>query len=162
MRVEELMTRKVATVRPADALNRAARLMQERDCGCVAVVGEDSSVVGVITDRDVCMAALRTDSPLSRLGVESVMSSRVFTCRPGDSIAEAERMMGQHQVRRLPVLDEEGHLEGILSLDDIAREAIGEQDLIAPPVSAEETGRTLGQIGRPHLIEDIRGTGVSP
>ena len=83
------------------------------------------------------------------------MSAKAYSCRAHDSIGEAEQAMGLHQVRRLPAVDENGRLEGILSLDDIAREARSEQGLIAPPVSAEAVGRTLGQIDRPHLIEDV-------
>jgi len=67
------------------------------------------------------MAALQSDAPLSRLDVEPAMNPHVHTCRPDDSIAAVERIMGQHQVRRLPVVDEEGRLRGILSIDDIAR-----------------------------------------
>jgi len=155
MRVQDLMTREVATVLPADELGRAARLMEKRDCGCVAVLDDASKVAGALTDRDVCMAAMRTDSPLSRLNVGAAMSAPVCACRPDDSIAEAERQMGLHQVRRLLVVDADGRLAGILSLDDIAREACREEDLIAAPVSAEAVGITLGQIGRPHLIEDV-------
>ena len=154
MRVRELMTRKVATVRTAEVLSNAVRLMRERGCGCIAVLGEDDRLVGVLTDRDVCMAALVTDSPLSKLEVGGAMSASLFTCRPEDPIAEAEVTMGRHQVRRLPVVDEHGRLEGILSIDDIAREAFRQRDLLAPPVSGRETGRTLGEIVRPRLIRD--------
>ena len=158
MKVQELMTRDVATVQPHEGLDRAARSMHERDRGFVVVVDECSRVEGVLTDRDICMAALWSDRPLSSLRVARAMSSAVHSCRPDDSIAEAERRMGQHQVRRLPVVDREGCLQGVLSLDDVAREAVREQDLIAPPVSAAEAGKTLGQVSRPHLIEDAGDT----
>ena len=153
MKVQELMTRSVATVRATDSLARAVELMKEHDCGCIAVVDDGSQVRGLLTDRDVCLAALRTDKPLSKMNVSPFMTKRVFTCSPGDSVLEAERRMGQHQVRRLPVVDEEGHLRGILSLDDVAKEARREEGLISPPVTAESVGRTLGQVGRPHLFE---------
>ncbi len=156
MHVEDLMSRRVATVRPTEGLDRVARLMQELGCGCVAVTDEESNVVGIVTDRDACMACLRTDKALSRLEARAAMSRVVFTCAPSDTIAEAERSMAQHQVRRLPVVDAQGSLRGILSLDDIAKEAWREEGLIAPPVSADAVGRTLGQISRPHLIEDAR------
>lgn len=156
MRVRELMTRSVATVRPTDRLHHAARLMRGRGCGCLAVVDDESKVVGVLTDRDVCMAALDAGRPLSEIDVRSAMSPRVFHCRVDETIAEAERVMGLHQVRRLPVLDADGSLQGILSLDDIALEARRSQDLIVPPVSAASVGKTLGEIDRPHLIEHER------
>ena len=152
MKVKDLMNRDVVTVRLTDGLARAVESMQARECGCVPVIDEGSRVVGILTDRDVCLAALRTDRPLSRLGTEAAMSARVFTCKPGDTIAEAEHLMGLHQVRRLPVVDANGRLLGILSLDDIAKEACLEEGLIVPPVSAEAVGRTLGQISRSHLL----------
>lgn len=152
VRVRDLMTSTVATVRPADRLARAAERMRAHDCGCVAVVDEHAKVVGVLTDRDVCLAASSADLPLSRLTVEGAMTREVFTCGLDDSVAEAERRMGQHQVRRLPVVDEGGHLRGILSLDDLAKEACREEGLLVPPVSTGGVGRTLGQVSRPHLI----------
>ncbi|MCP3920366.1 MAG: CBS domain-containing protein [bacterium] len=145
----------MGTIRPEDRLSYAAEMMEVRDCGCIAVVDADGHIVGVITDRDVCLKAHRTDAPLSKLDVRGAMSERVHACHADDSIEKAENVMGQHQVRRLPVVDAEGRLCGILSLDDIAREACREEDWIAPPVSAEAVGRTLGQIGRPHLIVDV-------
>ena len=153
MRVEDLMTRDCAQVRPVESLAHAARQMRLRDCGCVVVVDERSHVMGLLTDRDVCMAALRTDRPLTSLEVRSAMSPLVFGCRRQDTIAEAERQMDRYQLRRLPVLDESGRLEGILSIADIAREARRGEDLIALPVTVREVGQTLGQIGRPTLGE---------
>lgn len=157
MRVDELMTRRVMTVRAQDGLDRAARLMQDHACGCVPVVDEDSAVVGILTDRDVCMAALRADRSLSLVQARYAMSANVYTCSPEDTIEEAERRMGQHQVRRLPVVDADGRVRGILSLDDIAREAARQEGLIMPPVATREVGRTLGQITRPHLLENPPG-----
>ena len=153
MKVQDLMTRDVVTVGAADSLAYAVRLMQQRDCGCIAVIDEAAKIAGILTDRDVCLAALRADRPLSHVEVKDSMRTEVFTCSPDDSIAEAERRMGQHQVSRLPVVDAQGRLRGLLTLDDIAREALREEDLIVPPVSQEAVGRTLGQIGRPHLVE---------
>lgn len=151
--VRDLMTRPAATVRPDDSLENAVRLMRDRDCGCVAVVDPALSVLALLTDRDACLALLRSGRTLRETSVRESMGSRVFTCRSGDPIAEAERLMGLHQVRRLPVVDGDGRLVGVLSLDDIAREARREQDLIAPEVAVEHVGRTLGEIGRPRLVE---------
>ena len=153
MKVRELMTPEIATVRPEDGLDQAARSMEERDCGCVVVVDEESRLAGILTDRDVCLAALHTERTLSRIRVADVMTVEVFTCGPEQSVAEAEHLMGRHQVRRLPVVDERGSLLGILSLDDIALEACLEEDLIVPPVSTRAVGRTLGQISRTHLVK---------
>lgn len=154
MDVSKVMQRNVATVATSDRLEAAAELLRDRDCGCVVVVDERWHPVAVLTDRDICLAALRTGEPIAGIGVAAVMSSRLFTCRAGDSIEAAERSMSLHQVRRLPVVDDRGKLVGLLALDDIAREACREETWLAPPVSCAAVGRTLGQIGRPHLIED--------
>ena len=153
MRVDDLMTRDVATVRASDSLARAVELMQERDCGCVVVTGPGAVLEGIVTDRDASLAALRIDEPLSRIEVRESMTGDVLACAPDDTIDVVERTMGHHQVRRLPVVDRAGRLCGLLSLDDIAREARREKGLLAPPVSEEGVGRTLGQVSRPHLLQ---------
>jgi mannose-1-phosphate guanylyltransferase len=161
MKVGQLMQREVAKVSPEDGLDRAATVMRERDCGFLPVVVRGQRVAGVLTDRDICMAAARTERALSKLKVGDHMTRLVHTCEPTDDVREAERAMALHQVRRLPVVDREGNLVGVLSLDDVAREAFREQGLLAPPVSNAGVGQTLGQITRPHLAlnnEDARGS----
>jgi CBS domain-containing protein len=152
MNVLQLMQRQVATVLPTDGLDQAATLMRDRDCGCVVVNDQNGHPVGVLTDRDICLAALRSGRPIAEQRAGGAMSERLFTCRAEDTVAEAERAMALHQVRRLPVVDAHGRLSGLLALDDVAREACREQDLLAPPVSCAAVGRTLGEITRPRLI----------
>lgn len=151
MKVRDVMLRRVATIGPDEGLDRAARRMSERECGCLPVVDEEYRVLAMLTDRDICMAALRRELPLAALRVREAMSQTLFACRPEDTLEEAERSMGLHQVRRLPVVDGKGRLEGLLPLDALAREARRARDLIVPPVSNEAVGRTLGEIGRPRL-----------
>jgi CBS domain-containing protein len=119
MTVEALMTRDVKTCRPDDTLNLAANIMWEQDCGCVPVVDEGRRVVGMLTDRDVCMAAYISGQPLSGLTISGAMSRGIRPCRREHAIAEAEEVMRANRVRRLPVVDEEGRLLGLLSLSDI-------------------------------------------
>jgi CBS domain-containing protein len=154
MNVSSLMQRDVATVRAGDSLAHAATLLRDRDCGSVVVVDEQRHPVAVLTDRDVCLTALRLGRPLAGVRVETAMSKRLFTCHTEDTVAEAECAMALHQVRRLPVVDAQGKLVGLLALDDIALEACRDVDLLAPPVSCETVGRTLGEICRPRLIVD--------
>jgi CBS domain-containing protein len=97
----------------------------DNDIGCVPVV-EHGRVVGMVTDRDICMAAYIQGVSLTGALVTSAMSKEVFSCAPNDDIATAEKLMREKQVRRLPVIDAQGHLAGIISLNDIARE--GEQE----------------------------------
>jgi CBS domain-containing protein len=97
--------------------------MWEHDCGCVPVLNEDARVVGMITDRDICMAAFFQGTPLSGIKVSTVMSRQLFDCTSDDDLSAAERIMREKKVRRLPVLNEGGRLVGLLSLSDIARDA---------------------------------------
>ena len=123
MRVSDLMSRPALTCHLHDNLNVPARLMWDRDCGVVAVVGDDGRLVGVITDRDICMAAYTQDRSLGELEVNIAMARQPISAHPDQDIAEVERAMAQHQVRRIPVVDSDGKPVGVLSLNDLALEA---------------------------------------
>jgi CBS domain-containing protein len=123
MKVKEVMIREVKTCRAGDDLNRAAQIMWEFDCGTVPVVDEAGSVKGMITDRDVCMAAYTKGRRLESIQVRSAMSAEVATCSPDDTLEGALSIMKKARVRRLPVTDRGGRLVGILSMNDLAREA---------------------------------------
>ena len=152
MRVEQIMTRNVRTCAPGDSLSTAARIMWESDCGCVPVVGtdaDDARVVGIITDRDICMAAYTQGCPLADIRVDSAMARRVYSCRPADSIPEALNILRTRQVRRLPVVDNGEHLLGMLSLADAAREALREHGHKAADLTAERIGEVIEAICTP-------------
>ena len=123
MKVRDLMIRDVRSCTQADSLNRAAQLMWEGDCGVVPVVGDDGAVVGMITDRDLCMAAYTRGVSLGSLRVEDAMSRDVTSCSAESSLDTAMSLMREARVRRLPVVDHRGVLTGILSMNDLAREA---------------------------------------
>lgn len=152
MHAVDLMTRAVATVRPEDTLATAARRMQEQHCGCVVVVDAQDFPLGILTDRDVCLAALHTNQPLSQLQSHTHMHGPVHTVRDRDTLTHVEDVMSLHQVRRVPVVDAWSRLVGILSIDDLAREARRTEDLFAPAASPAAVGRTLAEICRPHLV----------
>lgn len=146
MNVEHLMTRDSRTCDPSQTLDCAARIMWEEDCGVVPVV--DSSTrraVGVITDRDICMAAYTKNVLLNQIPISSIAMKPVVAVRPHDSAQVAEDLMRKHQVRRLIVVDDRGHLVGILSLNDIAR-ASGRSPRDLP---SEEIAKTLAAISEP-------------
>ena len=156
MKVEQVMSRNVKTCLPNDTLNRVAQLMWENDCGCVPVVDDDGRAVGIITDRDVCMAAYTQGGQLSRLCVGSAMAHEVRSCRPTDTVAEAESIMRAAQVRRLPVVDAERHIVGLLSLNDIAREVARERGASGKPeLGSEEVAETLGAICVPREHREL-------
>jgi CBS domain-containing protein len=114
------MTRNVASCTTSESLNRAAQLMWDRRCGSVPILDESGRVVGMITDRDVCMAAYTQGKRLDDIPVTTAMSRPVRTCAPSATVDEAEDLMMAHGVRRLAVVDD-GQLCGVVSLDDLAR-----------------------------------------
>jgi len=125
MKIQELMTRDPACCSPNDTLNRSAQLMWEHDCGAIVVVAEDGGVLGMVTDRDICMAAYTCGKRLSEIQVNEAMSRALVSCNEDDSVTAVEGLMRDHRVRRLPVLDDAGCLSGVISLNDLARAAYG-------------------------------------
>ncbi len=121
MKVQSIMTGEVVVCRPEDSLETAARLLWERDCGSLPVVDAAGRTRAMITDRDICMGAYTTGRPLSELRVADSMSSRLVACQAGDSIEDAARTMSEHALRRLPVVDDDGVLRGVVCLSDLAR-----------------------------------------
>ena len=146
MKVKELMTKDVLCCSPNESLNRAAQLMWEGDCGVVPVVASDGKLVGVITDRDVCMAAYTKGRPLAALWVEEAMSKKVSKCSPDASLEVALSTMKDARVRRLPVVDDAGRLAGILSMNDVAREARKQSKLPLGQALCADLAQTMGVI----------------
>ncbi len=150
MNIASVMARSVLTCRPESPLSEAAKIMWENDCGSVPIVNGDGTAVGMITDRDICMAAYTRDQPLSQMPVSSVCSKRLVALRESDSIDTAERLMQQHQVRRLPVTDKQGRPIGMVSLNDLARNVRSGQR--GADLNAEGVVATLAAIGTPRAI----------
>jgi len=121
MRIKDVMTHPAVTCPAEASMDQPARLMWEFDCGIVPLVGADGRLAGVITDRDICMAALTQGRPLHDIAVASAMSTTLVTCGPGDSIEGVESVMRESRVRRVPVVDADGYLVGVVSLNDLAR-----------------------------------------
>jgi CBS domain-containing protein len=119
MRVKHLMSSNPLSCGPMQSASDAARLMWEHDIGSIPIVDPEGIPVGMITDRDLCMAAYTRGKPLSEIIVGDVMSTEVYTCGVEDSLSSASRIMRAWQVRRLPVTDDEGRLVGVLSINDI-------------------------------------------
>jgi CBS domain-containing protein len=151
MRVEQLMTRTVQSCGPEDTLEHAAQLMWNYDCGCLPVCSGDgvTRTVGIVTDRDICMGALFQGKPLRELRVGDAMAKQLLTCRPGDSVAEAEAIMRRARIRRMPVVDAENMLVGVISLADLAREANREQTAPHREITEVEITDTLAAICAP-------------
>lgn len=118
--VRSVMSSKVCSCSLEDSLNRAAQLMWEGDCGIIPVT-DQGKVVGLVTDRDICMASYTQGRRLGDMSVASAMSQQVFSCAPDDSIGDALAVMAEKRIRRLPVLAGNGELVGMLTLTDLAR-----------------------------------------
>jgi len=122
MTVRELQTSDVKTVSPDTDLAVVAKLMWDGDCGAVPVVTDDRKVIGMITDRDICIAAATRAKPPAEIRAGDVISTNhgIHAVKPDDDVRVALRTMGKHKVRRLPVVDREQRLAGILSINDLA------------------------------------------
>ncbi|HUU33957.1 MAG TPA: CBS domain-containing protein [Vicinamibacterales bacterium] len=121
MTVSELMSSPVVTCLQTTTLLDVTRLMRNRDCGCIPVLDEGGYVVGIVTDRDVCAAIATGEDDPGRCAAGKAMTAAVHTCLPGDSAADALEVMRRFHVRRVPVVDAAGRLQGLVSLDDMAR-----------------------------------------
>ncbi|HWA70722.1 MAG TPA: CBS domain-containing protein [Polyangiaceae bacterium] len=123
MNANELMTRNVATCWKDASLEQAARIMWEADVGCLVVTDAERHAVGMLTDRDIAMAAYTQGVRLGEASVAGAMANRVCSCSPETSAADVEALMQSAQIRRVPVVDSDGKLLGIVSLADLARSA---------------------------------------
>ncbi len=127
MKVFELMTVDVGFCRTGDDLARAAYIMWQRDCGVVPIVGDDGRVIGVVTDRDIAIAAASQNRRPSEMRCGEMVARSVACCLLDESIADVLERMAKLRVRRLPVIGARHELAGIISLTDIIRKG-GKKD----------------------------------
>jgi CBS domain-containing protein len=122
MTVRELQTSNVRSVGPDTDLASVAKLMWDGDCGAVPVVNEERKVLGMITDRDICIASATRSRPPAEIRAGEVIPTNhgVHAVKPDDDVRVALRTMRKHRVRRLPVVDQQQRLTGILSINDLA------------------------------------------
>jgi CBS domain-containing protein len=121
--VADVMSTRVYTCAMADTLDRAALIMSEHGCGAVPVVDAQGHAIAMVTDRDICMAALACHKLLTQIPVMTAASRRMYAVRTVDTLDCAHELMCKHRVRRLPVVDAYGHLIGIVSIADLVRAA---------------------------------------
>ena len=133
MKVSAAMTREVRLVKPEQTIREAAQLMAEIDAGAIPVT-ENERLVGMLTDRDIAIRAVaKGKSPETK--IRDVMSQGILYCFDDQELDEVERNMGENQVRRLPVVDRDKRLVGILSLGDLASKD-----------DAKSVGKTVSQV----------------
>jgi CBS domain-containing protein len=133
MKVKQAMHTGAQWVEPDTALTTLARLMREHNIGAIPI-GENDRLVGMVTDRDIVCRGLAAGLDLNRATARDVMSKGIFYCKDTEDVAEAARTMEEKKVRRLPVINQDKRLVGILSVGDISR--TGERALCGEIVQA--------------------------
>jgi len=128
MKVTEILRRKgadVITIWPGASLQSAVERMASRHIGALVVVDDAHKIIGVLTERDVVVALAAGSEKAPALSVKDVMSPRLHTCGPDDTLAELMAVMTEHRVRHLPVVDN-GQLLGLVSIGDLVKARLGE------------------------------------
>ncbi len=138
MEVREIMTPKVDLLTPDDTLERAAQLMRDDDIGSIPIQNGDR-LVGMLTDRDIAVRAVAEGKNIHETHVSEAMSSPILYCYEDDDVEKVAENMGENQIRRLPVLNRNKRLVGIVSMGD----------LVCEEGSAKCCGRALREISQP-------------
>lgn len=146
MKVKEIMSQGVLTCHPDDDLAVAAKLMWDGDCGMLPVM-KDGRLQGVITDRDICMGVATQSRPARDIEVATVMNRSPHPCRSDIEVEAALDLMRKHRVRRLPVVGNDGELEGVLALNDIILESKATRGKTGAP-TYKQVVKALQEIGR--------------
>jgi CBS domain-containing protein len=140
-RISEVMTRGVEVIRPAETLQRAAQRMDELNVGALPVC-DGTSLVGMITDRDITVRATAAGMDPNRTRVDEVMTEQTRWCTEEQSVDEVMKQMADVQIRRLPVLDRQHQLVGIVSLGDLAvRQSVHTENALRGISSPSEPDR---------------------
>ncbi len=127
-RCREIMARNVQTASREMNLQAVAALMRDGDMGAMPVV-EGEKLVGIVTDRDIVVRAIAEGRDASSTPIGDVMTSEVFSVKEDDFVFEAIRLMGDKQVRRVPIINETGELVGIIAMADVALETEDEREI---------------------------------
>ncbi len=113
------MTTDVGVCRLEDNLKNVVEIMRQKDCGVVPVADAGNRIVGMITDRDICLAIGAADKKLSAVKAGEIIGGKVIACAPDDKIKTVLKKMRKYQLKRLPVIDKNGEIAGILSITDV-------------------------------------------
>lgn len=146
MKVKEIMTPGAQAIWLTESLADAAKLMWDNDCGVLPIIKDGRKVIGMITDRDICMASSMKDCRPSAISVEEVMSGEVYGVKPEDNIDHALQTMSEHRIRRLPVISAEGELEGIVSMNDVLLHAKAPEEVSADGLDYGDVVKTYQAI----------------
>jgi CBS domain-containing protein len=146
MKVKEIMTQAAVCCRPETNVGRAVELLWERNVGMLPVVDGSGKLMGIVTDRDLCIAMGTRNRLPGDLTVGEIAIQKVFTCKPDDDVHEALSIMSAKQIRRLPVVNREGVPVGILSLDDLVVHSEVGKLRGACDLSSEEVTQSLKKV----------------
>ena len=146
MKVEEIMSGNPSVCDLNESLAEAAKKMWDADCGVLPVLKDGQEVVGLITDRDICMAIAMRDCNPASVSAEEVITGEVYSVTPEDEIQNALQVMREHRVRRLPVISADGELKGMLSLNDLISKAEKESSRKTPPIAYGDVINTFKAI----------------
>jgi len=155
MKVRDAMMGSPVSCTSGTNLGAAVEMLWERNCGILPIVDTDSKVVGVITDRDLCVALGTRNRLAGQVTVGEVASGEVHSCRAADDIHTALQTMADHRVRRLPVVNDEGVLEGILSMDNVVLHAESASSGRGADLSNDDVVKTLRQIYAPRVPQVV-------
>jgi len=142
MRIRHVMTKDPTCCVASDSAVEAASIMRDEHAGIVPVIENEQSrrVVGVVTDRDLCMNVVAEGRDPRSVRVEQCMTTTVVTCSPNDAVEKVTELMRENQIRRVPVVNEGGELQGIVSLGDIVGRAT---------IKTAQTHETLKEVSAP-------------
>jgi CBS domain-containing protein len=146
MKVKDVMTVRVATCRPETNLAEATALMWDNDCGALPVLGETGQLAGIVTDRDICIALGTRNIRSSELSVRDVLRDHTLVCKSSDNVHTALQTMRDGKIRRLPVVNDNSLLEGIVSMDDLVLNAVGSAGKMGSVISYGDVVTTLQAI----------------
>jgi len=142
MRIRHVMTKDPSCCVPSDSAVRAAKIMRDERAGIVPIIENEQSqrIIGVVTDRDLCMNVVAEGRDPATVTVQECMTTKVVTCSPDDSIEKVTELMRENQIRRVPVVNDGGELQGIVALADVVERG---------NVKTTQTHETLKQVSAP-------------
>jgi CBS domain-containing protein len=155
MNVKDVMMRTPVFCGPETNAGAAAEIMWNRNCGLLPIVDAEGKVAGVVTDRDLCIALGTRNARAGEISLREITTGRVYFCYPEDDIHDALRTMTHQKVRRLLVLDKDGRLQGILSMDDLVRHATDRSLGKFPELSYADVVAALQIIFEPQLPKAV-------
>ncbi len=121
LQIQQLMNPCVVSIDPGESAALAARLLARHNVGALPVCDASGTLLGVVTDRDIILRCVAAGEDPSQISVRAIMSRHPSVVSPGDDPRQAVRLMSGQQIRRLPVVDDEGKVVGMLSLGDLAK-----------------------------------------